>query len=381
MKRNVVIAVALVLLVVGALAGTKFLQIHTLVEAGKKYVQPPETVSSAVAHPDHWQDTIEVVGSITAVQGVDITPEVAGIVSEIHFESGAVVARGDLLLCLDANTEKAQLRAAEAQVRLAKMNAERIRELRTNNTVSPSEVDAAETALAQNEASADAIRAAIEKKTIRAPFAGQLGIRQVNLGEYLDAGKHIVSLQALDPVYAVFSLPQQELAQLKIGMPVRISTDTYTNRAFEGKVTAINPDLDPVTRSVRVQATLENPGQLLRPGMFARTAVLLPTEQDVLAVPTTAVLSAPYGNSVFVIEPATNQPAATAGTNGPPLVVKERIVRIGRSRGDFVAIESGLKTGERVVNTGLFKLRSGMSVVENNTLVPQLSENPHPPDR
>ena len=384
MKLTNAIGVAVVVLVVGGLAGIKALQINKLIEQGKQAVPPPETVSSAVVHAENWQDTLQAVGSITAVQGVQITPEVAGMVSEIHFESGAMVAKGDLLLCLDAESEKAQLRAVEAQVNLARINFDRMRQLRADNTVSQSELDTADATLKQTQASADAIRAAIDKKTIRAPFAGQLGIRQVNLGEYLDAGKDIVSLQSLSPVYAVFSMPQQELGNLKIGMPVRVSTDTYTNRPFEGKLTAINPDLDAMTRSVRLQATLDNPDQLLRPGMFARIEALLPTEKNVLVIPATAVLSAPYGDSVFVIEPAstTNNPAAnSAATNGAPLVARQQIVRIGRARGDFAAVETGLKPGERIVSSGLFKLRNGVAVVENNALAPKLSETPHPPDR
>jgi membrane fusion protein (multidrug efflux system) len=211
----------------------------------------------------------------------------------------------------------------------------------------------------------------IDKKTLRAPFSGKLGIRQVNLGEYVDAGKPIVSLQSLAPVYADFSLPQQTLAEIKTGMKVRISMDTYTNKQFEGTLTAINPNLNETTRSVRLQATLDNSEQLLRPGMFARIEVVLPSEKDVLVIPSTAILSAPYGDSVYVIE---------KGTNGPGSVVKQQFVRVGRSRGDFVAVESGLKEGDRVVSAGLFKLRNGAAVTENNDMAPKPNEKPKPAD-
>ena len=213
--------------------------------------------------------------------------------------------------------------------------------------------------------------AAIDKKTIRAPFTGKLGIRLINLGEYLDAGKPIVSLQSLSPVYADFSLPQQELGGIKVGMKVRVSMDTYTNKPFEGTLTAINPDLDQATRSGRLQATLDNADQLLRPGMFARIEVLLPGEQKVLVIPATSILSAPYGDSVYVIE---------KGTNGPGMVVRQQFVRTGRARGDFITVETGLKEGDHVVSAGLFKLRNGSAVTENNDIVPKANEKPKPAD-
>jgi membrane fusion protein, multidrug efflux system len=302
---------------------------------------------------------------------VTVTPEVAGTVSEIAFESGAVVAKGDLLVRFDTSTEEAQLKATQAQLDWARVSAERAQKLRTDSTVSQSELDQAEAAWKQAKANTAAIQAAIDKKTIRAPFAGKLGIRQVNLGEYVDAGKPIVSLQSLTPVYADFSLPQQELSQIKTDMTVRVMLDTYTNKQFEGKLTAINPELDPITRSVRLQATLDNPDQLLRPGMFARIEVLLPDTQNALVIPATSILSAPYGDSVYVIE---------KGTNGPGLVVRQQFVRTGRTRGDFVTVESGLKPGERVVSAGLFKLRNGAAVTENNDLAPKANEKPKPAD-
>jgi len=227
--------------------------------------------------------------------------------------------------------------------------------------------------LKQFQASADTIRTTIDKKTIRAPFAGKLGIRLVNLGQYLDTGKPVVSLQSLSPVYAEFSLPQQELAKLKTGMRVRLATDAYPGKQFEGTLTAINPDLDSSTRSVGLQATFENPDQLLRPGMFARAEVLLPEEQNVMVIPATSVLSAPYGDSVYVVEASTNSAS-------PGLVVRQQFIRTGLSRGDFLSVLSGLKPGERVVSSGIFKLRNGMPVTENNATTPKAEEVPHPSD-
>jgi len=375
MKRKIIIAVVIVLAIIAVLAGVKTWQIHKLIAAGQAFAPPPETISAAVAHEEQWQDTLTAVGSINAVQGVTVSPEIAGKVSEITFESGAVVAKGDLLVRLDTSSEEAQLRAIEAQVELARLNADRTRQLRTNNTVSQSELDAVEATLKQEQGNADAIRATIEKKTIRAPFAGRLGIRLVNLGELLDVGKPIVSLQALSPVFADFSLPQQELARLKTGLAVRVSSDTYPDQHFDGTLTAINPDLDATTRSVRLQATFTNAEQLLRPGMFVRVEVVFPEEQTVLAVPATAILSAPYGDSVYVIE---SHPARNGGK--PEAVVSQKFVRTGRSRGDFISILSGLKAGERVVSAGVFKLRNGMSVQENNELAPKAGEKPSPSD-
>ena len=375
MTRKILLAVFIVLLVVGALAGVKTLQIRKLIAGGKSFTPPPESVSAAVAHEEKWQGTLTAIGSVTAVQGVTVTPEIAGIVHEIAFESGAVVSKGDLLVRLDTSLEEAQLRALEAQEELARLNLARERSLRSQNMVSQSELDTAEATLKQTQGTADATRATIQKKTIRAPFAGRLGIRLVNVGQYLDLGKPIVSLQSLAPVYAEFSLPQQELARLKPGLRVHVTTDAYPDRKFEGALTAINPDLDAQTRSVGLQATFENPEQLLRPGMFARVQVLLPEEQTVLAVPATSVLSAPYGDSVYVIEP---KPAKDG--EKPGLVVRQQFVRTGSARGDFVSVESGLKPGERIVSAGIFKLRNGMSVIENNDLSPKNELAPHPPN-
>jgi membrane fusion protein (multidrug efflux system) len=376
MKRIIAGAIFVVLLVFGGLAGVKTLQFRKMIAGGKAFVTPPESVSSSIAREEKWQGTLSAIGSIAAVQGVNVTTETAGTVREIAFESGAIVAKGDLLVRLDTSSEEAQLRALEAQADLARLNAERARRLRADNTVSQSELDTAEATLKQNQANADAIRAAVAKKTIRAPFDGKLGIRLVNLGEYLDTGKPIVSLQSLSPVYVDFSLPQQELAQLNPGMRVRVSTDAYPDLLFEGVLTTINPDLDSSTRSVGLQATLDNADQRLRPGMFARVELLLPAEQTVLTIPATAVLSAPYGDSVFVIEP---QPATN--NVSPGLVVRQQFIRTGPARGDFVSLVSGLKPGVRVASSGLFKLRNGMAVVENNEIVPKAAEAPRLPDR
>ena len=375
MKTKIAIAILIVLGVLGGLSGIKTLQIKKLIETGKSFVQPPESVSSATVREEKWQGTLTAIGSITAVQGVTVTPEIPGSMREIAFESGAIVNKGDLLVRLDTSSEDAQLRALEAQAELARITVARERTLRSQNLIPQSELDSAEATLKQNQANADVLRTTIEKKTIRAPFAGRLGLRLVNLGQYLEAGKPIVALQSLDPVYVEFSLPQQELAQLKTGMRVGLTTDSYPGRQFDGKLTAITPNLDQSTRSVGLQATLANSDQLLRPGMFARVELLLPEEKKLLVIPSTSVLSAPYGDSVYVIE-------SKAGTNGAPssLVVRQQFVRTGRSHGDFLSVETGLKPGDRIVSAGIFKLRNGMAVTENNELKPKNDLAPRPSD-
>jgi membrane fusion protein (multidrug efflux system) len=378
MTRKLIIAVVIVLLIGGGLAGIKALQIKKLMQAGAAFAPPPESVASATVREEKWQKTLTAIGSVVAMQGVTITPELAGTVREIAFESGASIAQGDLLVRLDISTEQAQLRAIEAQLELARITLTREKTLRDQNMVSQSELDAAEALMKQHQADADATRAIIEKKTLRAPFAGQLGIRQVNLGQYLDAGKPIVWLQTLTPVYADFSLPQQDLSLLSNGMPgmpVRLQIDAYPGRNFQGALTALNPGLDQATRSVSLRATFDNPNQLLRPGMFARAEVLLPEQKDVLVIPGTSVLRSPSGDSVFVIEEPADKSSGKAAEK-----VRQQLVRLGMERGDFVTVESGLKAGDRIVSSGQFKLRTGMAVIENNDVVPKAAEAPHPSD-
>lgn len=371
MKKNITIGIILVLVTFAVLAGVYALMIVKIV--GAKIPPLVETISSSVARQENWQDTLTAVGSVNAEQGVMVSPEIAGTVSEIAFESGAAVNKGDLLVKLDTSSEEAQLRGAEAQVQLAKLNSERTKVLRAGNTVSQSELDSAEATLQQNQANADAIRATIEKKTVRAPFTGKLGIRLVNLGEQLDVGKAIVSLQSLVPAFVDFSLPQQDLSELKTGLLVRATTDAYPGKTFTGELTAINPNLDATTRSIQLRAKFGNADQLLRPGMFTRVEVVMDKSENVLTIPATAVLSAPYGNAVYIIEPQM--------TNGVTnLIVQQKFIRTGRTHGDFVSVESGLQPGDRVVTAGIFKLHNGTSVQENNDDSPKPSLTPNPPN-
>ena len=376
MKRKIFIGIGVVVAILIGLAGIKFLQIRKLMAT--PWPAQIETISSAVAQEQNWQETLSAVGSVDPQNGVTLAPEIAGTVVQIAVADGSTVAKGDLLLKMDTSSEEAQLRAAQAQVDWAKVTAERDEKLREGNTVSQSELDQAEAALKQAQANADAIQAVIDKKTIRAPFAGKLGIWLVNDGASVDARQPLISLQSLTPVYVDFSLPQQNLAQLKTGLEVQVACDAYPDQKFSGTLTAINPDLDAATRSVTLRATFENADQLLRPGMFVRAEVLLPEQKPVLVIPATAILSAPFGDSVFVILTAAQ--AGITNTASTNLVVQQKFIRTGKSHGDFISVESGLTSGDKVATAGIFKLRNGVNVQINNEDSPKPSLTPNPPN-
>ena len=373
MAKKIIFTLVIVLILVGTLAGIKGLQFKTMFAQGANFVPPPETVTTTEAKQDTWQPTLTAVGSVAAVQGVVLGAEMSGAVKNIAFESGATVRAGDLLVELDSSVEQAQLRSAMASADLARLNLERARELREKKMMSQADLDSAEAQAKQANAQIDNTRAVIAKKAIRAPFAGRTGIRQVNLGQFLDNGAAIVTLQSLDPVYVDFSLPQQDLAQLGVGMAVRVTTDAFPGQNFEGKLTAINPEVDAVTRNVRLQATLANPAGKLRPGMYVNVAAVLPQMERVLMIPATAVLYAPYGDSVFVVEDKKDEKTGATGK-----VLNQKFVRLGKTRGDFVVVTSGLEAGQTIVTTGVFKLRNGMSVVVDNKLAPSLQLAPKP---
>ncbi len=337
---------------------------------------PPQTVTADTARRKSWPNTVRATGSLVAVQGVTVSAELSGKVAEIAFESGARVTTGDLLVRIDASAEEAQLRSAEAAAKLAQINLNRIRNLRKNKTVSQADLDTADASYKQATAQVDNVRAAIAKKTIRAPFAGQLGLRQVNIGEIVQQGTAVVTLQTIDPIYVDFSLPQQQFSVLTPGAEVRVVTDAAPGEIFSGHIIAVNPEVDQVTRSVRVRATLSNKGEQLRPGMFANVEVMLPHKQDVLSIPATAVLYAPYGDTVFVIDTKKDEKSGKEQK-----LLRQQIIRLGRARGDFVAVTDGLKEGDTVVTSGVFKMRPNMPVVIDNTLAPDAQLAPNPPNK
>jgi membrane fusion protein (multidrug efflux system) len=359
------------------IAGTLFLiktsQFKAMGAYGAAMVMPPTTVTAAPARPDFWGDSLSAPGSLEAVQGVTVAAETPGKVVKIAFEAGATVQAGDLLLQLDTTTEEAQLHAAEATAALARANLDRASELRQTSTNSPAELDAAEAQAKQAMAQAESIRTVIAKKTIRAPFAGRLGLRFVNLGQILREGDAIATLQTLDPIYVNFSLPQQRLAQITPGTAVRVTSDAAPEKVFAGAINAISPEIDVATRNIRIQATLANGDERLRPGMYGTVEVVLPTRAPVLIIPVTAVLYAPYGDSVFVI---TEQKDEKSGQIRQ--VLRQQFIRVGGSRGDFVNVADGLKAGEMVVTSGVFKLRPGTHVVIDNTLALDAQLAPKP---
>jgi len=361
-------------LLVAPLVAIKALQISALIATGKTMVPPPEAVTTAEVREETWRPSLNAVGSFAAVQGVTLASEVTGTVSRINFDSGAEVPAGAVLVELDTSVEEAQLASALAKAELARLNLARAKSLREQNTNSQSELDSFEAQSEQAFAEVANIRAVIAKRRVSAPFAGRVGIRQVNLGQFLAVGTPIVSLQSLDPIYVNFSLPQQNLAQLSEGLGARVSTDVYPGREFSGKVTAINPDLDAATRSVKLQITLANPAGLLRPGMFGSVAVDLPVADQVLTIPATSVLYAPYGDTVFIVEDGKD----AAGV--PQKTVRQQFVRLGVTRGDFVAVTSGLKLGDTIVSAGVFKLRNGVAISVDNSLAPDARIAPTPTD-
>jgi membrane fusion protein (multidrug efflux system) len=375
MRKRIILTIAGLIVLIGLLGGIKGLQIGRMAAQGDQFAPPPEMVTTSVVQEASWESVLTSVGSLEAVQGVTVTAELTGKVVQLAFNPGTVVRAGDLLVKQDTSSEEAQLRATEATVALARLNLERLTKLLADNSISQSQYDNAEAQYKQASAQADSIRAIIAKKTIRAPFAGRLGIRLVNLGEVLKEGQPIVSLQSLDPIYVNFLLPQQQLAQIQRGLAVRVTTDALAGQAIEGKVTAINPEVDAATRNIRIQATIANPEERLRPGMFVNVAVVLPAREKVLAIPATAVLYAPYSDSVFVVEEKKNEKA------GQPLqVVRQQFARLGEKRGDFISVLSGLKEGEVVVSTGVFKLRNGQAVIVDNSLAPEFKLTPKPED-
>lgn len=360
---------------VGAIIYAKLGQFATMGEAAENMVQPPETVTAMTLDDAQWEQSIATTGTVSPVQGVMVSAEVGGRVRQIDLESGAAVKAGDILLRLDTASEEALLASAEAAAALAKADLARARALGRRKLASQETVDSAEAKVKETVAQVGNVQALIAKKTIRAPFSGRLGLRLVNIGQVLQEGDAIVSLQTLNPIYADFSLPQQQIGRLRQGMEVRVTADAAPKEIFPGKIVAVNPEVDSATRNVRVRALVANPGEKLHAGMFANIEVVLPDKQSVLPISATAVLYAPYGDSVFVIEKHKN-----AQSGETEQVLRQQFVRLGRVRGDFVDVTDGLKTGETVVTSGVFKLRSGMKVVIDNTLAPEAKLEPHPSD-
>src|SRR5438094_4648034 len=373
-KRGAVVAaIGGVLALVVLLAGIKAMQIGKMMRSPQ--MMPATTVTSAEVKEENWPPKLSAVGSVSAAQGAVVSAELAGIVSEISFENGAEAKKGDVLMKLDTSQEEALLRSAAAEAQLARTDLERSRDLAMKKVVSSAELDSAQSKFTRLNAVVDQMRSNIAKKTVIAPFDGQLGIRQVNVGQMINAGQQVVALTGLDSVYVDFALPEQYLSQLAKDREVTVRADAFPNRDFKGKLTAINSMVDSSTRNISLQATLENPDHALRPGMFAKTEVTLPEKHKALVVPGSAISYAPFGDSVYVIEKKKDEK-----TGKESQVIRQQFVRVGEARGDLVAITQGLKASETIVSTGVFKLRNGMTVTINNDLAPNPQVNPNPVD-
>jgi membrane fusion protein (multidrug efflux system) len=373
-KKRMFVMLAAVAVFTTAIGFVKYQQIQTAVAQASSFQPPPEAVTTVVAKQERWPATLSAIGTVEAVHGVTVSADLPGIVDTITFDSGRAVREGELLVQLDTRQERAQLAAAEAQRDLARLNLDRMRGLRQEGIVSQADDDRAAAESKQAEARVGEIRATIERKTIRAPFTGLLGIRQVNRGQYVQGGSPVVPLQSLDPIYVNFAVPQQSVGQLRTGGPVRVTLEGVANAEFTGRITAVDSIVDEATRNVQVQATLSNPEGKLRPGMFVQAQVVLGAQQPVVALPASAISYAPYGDSVFVV----GQVEGPGGSRYQG--VRQQFVKLGGTRGDQVAVVSGVNPGDSVVTSGVFKLRNGAAVRVNNSVVPGNDPAPKPED-
>ena len=373
-KKRMTVMLAVMLLFIASIGFVKFQQIRAAIAAGAAFQMPPEAVTTIVTHAEEWPRTLGAIGSVEAVHGVTVSADLPGTVDKILFDSGRAVRAGAVLVRLDTSQEQAQLAAAEAQRDLARLNLDRSRKLIETGAIAQMEYDRLAAEAKQAEAQVGEIRAVIARKTIRAPFTGTLGIRQVDLGQYLAAGEPIVPLQSSSPIFVNFSVPQQDVATLRVGAEVHVAADSIAVSRPTGRITAINSVVDEGTRNVQVQASFDNPRDRLRPGMFVDVEVVLGTSQHVVALPASAISYAPYGNSVFIV-------SQMKGPNGKAYRgVRQQFVRLGGGRGDQVAVYSGVAPGDEVVTSGVFKLRNGAAVQVNNQVRPSNNPAPRPED-
>lgn len=386
-KRMIVMLIVIAGLI-GGLGFVKFRQIQDAMAQAAAFQPPPEAVTTIIAQQEKWPATFNAIGTIAAVQGVTVSADLPGIVAQINFESGAPVHDGDVLVQLDTKQEQAQLAQQQARLtnveavrELARLNFERMRGLVDEGAITRAEYDRAvaeqkqaTAEQAQTEAQIEEIRASIARKTIRAPFSGILGLREVNLGQYLSAGASVVPLQQLDPTYVNFGVPQQNAGAVRVGQTVRITSEAVNGAAFTGRVTAINSIVDEATRNIQIQATLANPAGKLRPGMFVQTELLLGASQSAVTLPASAISYAPYGDSVFVVEDIKNPNGQTYRG------VRQQFVKLGPARGDQIAVLSGIKPAEEIVTSGAFKLRNGAAVLVDNKVQPDNKPSPKPED-
>jgi len=373
MAKRMILMLVVAALLIAAIGFLKFRQIGSSAKAS--FSPPPEAVTTIVARQEQWPATLSGIGTAAAVQGVTVSADLPGIVDRIAFDSGKSVRQGDVLVELDTRQERAQLAQAEAQRDLARLNFRRMQDLEKQGVISRMDYDRASAEQKQNEARVEEIRATIQRKTIRAPFSGILGIRKVNLGQYLSAGNEVVPLQSLDPIYVNFGMPQQDAGQVRAGQSVRVKTSDAGGAQFAGRVTAIDSVVDEATRNIQVQATLANPAGKLHAGMFVEVELALGAERSVVALPASAISYAPYGDSVFLVTDLKDQ----SGHSYRGL--RLQFVKLAGTRGDQIAVISGVKPGDEVVTSGGFKLRTGAAVQVNNKVQPSNSPAPKVEER
>lgn len=374
MAKRMILMLAVAATLLGGLGFVKFRQIKTAVAQNAGFQPPPTAVTTIVAKQEKWPATLNVIGTAAAVQGVTVSADLPGTVARIAFDSGKAVNAGDILVELDTRQERAQLAATEAQRDLAHINFARLKQLVDEGVLARTEYDNATAQQKATDAQVGEIQATIARKTIRAPFSGILGIRQVNLGQYLSAGEAIVALQSLNPIYVNFGVPQQTAAQARVGRTLRVSSNDVGGLIFTGRVTALDSVVNEATRNVQVQATLANPGGKLRPGMFVEVQVITGADRPVIALPTSAINYAPYGDSVYVVSDLKDPSGKTYRG------VRQQFVKVEGSRGDQVAVISGVNPGDEVVSSGVFKLRNGAAVQVNNKVQPGNNPAPKPED-
>lgn len=374
MAKRMFFMLAVVIVVVAGLGFFKYRQIQTAIAMGSSFAPPPSAVTTVVAKSETWPSTLDVIGTTAAIQGVTVSADLPGAVAKINFESGQPVHAGDVLVELDTREERAQLAAAESDRDLAKINYDRDQQLVKEGVVAKMQSDNSSAQQKSTDAKVGEIKATIQRKTIRAPFSGVLGIRQINLGQYLAAGAAIVSLQALNPIYVNFGVPQQQSPFVKTGRILELTSDDVPGVEFKGRVTAIDSVVNEATRNLQVQATLPNPGGKLRPGMFVQVQLGLGASQKVVPLPASAINYAPYGDSVFVVTDL-KDPKGKSYRG-----VRQQFVKVQGSRGDQVGVISGINPGEEIVSSGVFKLRNGAAVQVNNNVQPPNNPKPNPED-
>ena len=373
-KLVLLLAIIMMVLLITGLGALKALQISQAIAMGKAFKMPPDAVTSLKVSEETISPVLEAVGSISSPQGVMLSADLPGTLTKISFESGSHATNGQLLVQLDTRQEEAQLRTAKAKLELALQNLDRAKDLSLKRVIAQSAYDETKSQYDAALSSVEETQATIDRKTIRSPFAGDLGIRQVNVGQYLKSGDAIVQLESLDPIYVNFALPQQNLGQLTVGQTIHIQADGFPDKIFTGTITAINSAVDTSTRNIQIQATVQNPDHILRSGMFAGVQVLLPQKAKIILVPSTALQYAPYGNSLYVIETMKDPEGKEY------LGVREQQVTLGKTRGDQVSILKGLKPGDEIATSGIFKLRQGSAVKINNSVQPGNNPNPKPTD-